>query len=34
MREFDAETGEVLRVMKGHHGPVRCVRYHPSGEIS
>lgn len=31
VREFDANTGEVLRLFKGHHGPVRCVRYHPSG---
>ena len=32
VREFDSMTGEVLRIFKGHHGPVRCVRYHPSGE--
>ena len=32
VREFDATTGEVLRLFKGHHGPVRCVRYHPSGD--
>ena len=33
LREFDAKTGEVLRVFKGHHGPIRCVRYHPSGAM-
>ena len=26
-------TGEVLRTFKGHHGPVRCVRYHPGGDV-
>lgn len=31
LREFDLLTGQVLRIFKGHHGPVRCVRYHPSG---
>lgn len=33
LREIDAVSGEVLRVFKGHHGPVRCVRYHPSGNV-
>ena len=33
LREFDTSTGEVLRIMKGHHGPIRCVRYHPSGQV-
>lgn len=33
LREFDSATGEVLRVFKGHHGPIRCVRYHPSGRV-
>lgn len=33
LREVDVLTGEVLRVFKGHHGPVRCVRYHPSGNV-
>jgi len=32
VREFDTVTGEVYRTFKGHHGPVRCVRYHPSGD--
>lgn len=33
LREFDVKSGAVLRTFKGHHGPVRCVRYHPSGEV-
>jgi serine-threonine kinase receptor-associated protein len=33
LREFDFATGEVLRTFKGHHGPVRCVRYHPKGDV-
>lgn len=33
LREFDCATGEVLRTFKGHHGPIRCVRYHPSGNF-
>jgi len=33
LREFDYQTGEVLRIFKGHHGPIRCVRYHPSGTV-
>ena len=31
LREFDANTGEILKTFKGHHGPIRCVRYHPTG---
>lgn len=33
LREFDVKSGEVLRTFKGHHGPVRCIRYHPSGDM-
>lgn len=33
LREFDYHSGEVLRTLKGHHGPIRCVRYHPSGNM-
>ena len=33
LREFDVKTGEVLQTFKGHHGPIRCVRYHPSGNF-
>lgn len=33
LREFDCSTGEVLNTFKGHHGPIRCVRYHPSGNV-
>lgn len=33
LREFDLATGELLRTNKGHHGPIRCVRYHPGGKV-
>ena len=33
LREYDYSSGEVLRTFKGHHGPIRCVRYHPSGNV-
>lgn len=32
VRVFDATSGALLETHKGHHGPVRCLRYHPSGE--
>ncbi|KAE9002554.1 hypothetical protein PR003_g18211 [Phytophthora rubi] len=31
VRVFHFETGELLETHKGHHGPVRCLRYSPSG---
>lgn len=33
LREFDTKTGDVLRSFHGHHGPIRCVRYHPNGNL-
>lgn len=32
VRVFDFDTGELLETHKGHHGPVRCLRYAPSGD--
>ncbi|KAF4040314.1 WD domain G-beta repeat [Phytophthora infestans] len=32
VRVFDFKTGELLETHKGHHGPVRCLRYSPSGD--
>lgn len=32
VRVFDFDTGEELECHKGHHGPVRCLRYHPDGK--
>ncbi|KAL7524107.1 hypothetical protein ACHAXR_000442, partial [Thalassiosira sp. AJA248-18] len=29
---FDFDTGKELEAHKGHHGPVRCLRYHPDGK--
>lgn len=32
VRVFDFDTGKELECLKGHHGPVRCVRYSPDGK--
>jgi len=32
VRVFDRATGAELECHKGHHGPVRCLRYAPDGE--
>ena len=29
---FDFETGEELECHRGHHGPIRCLRYAPDGK--
>jgi serine-threonine kinase receptor-associated protein len=33
VRVFDFETGAELECHKGHHGPIRCVRYSPNGQV-
>lgn len=32
VRVFDTATGEELECHRGHHGPIRCLRYAPNGE--
>ncbi|MCO5560049.1 hypothetical protein L7F22_013655 [Adiantum nelumboides] len=32
VRIFDFHTGEEIECNKGHHGPVHCVRFSPTGE--
>ncbi|GMH47071.1 hypothetical protein TrVE_jg167 [Triparma verrucosa] len=31
VRVYDYNSGECLETNKGHHGPIRCVRYAPGG---
>lgn len=33
VRVFDFVTGEELECNKGHHGPIRCLRYSPDGSL-
>mmetsp|Transcript_2148 Transcript_2148/g.4508 ORF Transcript_2148/g.4508 Transcript_2148/m.4508 type:complete len:281 (-) Transcript_2148:104-946(-) len=34
VRVFDFETGQELECLKGHHGPIRCLRYSlPEGDV-
>jgi len=32
VRVFETKTGDQLECHRGHHGPVRCVRYAPDGK--
>jgi len=32
VRLFSLDDGKPLTYMKGHHGPVSCVRWHPEGK--
>eukprot|EP00937_MAST-01D_sp_MAST-1D-sp2_P002702 g2702.t1 len=31
VRVYDYDSGAELECLKGHHGPIRCVRYAPGG---
>jgi serine-threonine kinase receptor-associated protein len=31
VHRIDAVTGEKITSIKGHHGPVHCIRHHPEG---
>ena len=31
VRVYDFNTAKELEVLKGHHGPVHCVRFSPEG---
>ena len=33
VRVFDFATGSELECLKGHHGPIRCLRYSPDGKL-
>ena len=33
VRVFDFQTGQELECHKGHHGPIRCLRYSPDGIV-
>lgn len=33
VRVFDFKTGKELGCLKGHHGPIRCLRYAPDGKL-
>lgn len=32
VRVFDFDNGQELECLKGHHGPIRCLRYAPDGK--